>query len=114
MCGECCYGEGGICVEEYETERISHFLGTTQEIFIYEFCEEKYGRIYVKTGTDNYCIFYDKTKNCRIHTVKPKPCLEWPYYPAIVSDRENWEMAKDACPGINQDCTFEEFIAQVY
>ena len=114
ICGECCYDEGGIFVEEDEIKRIAHFLGITQKVFLSKFCEEKYGRIYVKTGPDKFCIFYDKTRYCLIHPVKPKPCSLWPFYPAIVSDRENWEMAKDACPGINKDYTFEEFISQAH
>jgi hypothetical protein len=29
-----------------------------------------------------------------------------------VSDKENWEMVKDACPGINPDCSFDAFVRQ--
>ena len=114
MCGECCYGEGGIFVEKDEIRKIAHYLGITQKALLSRFCEEKYGRISVKTGPDKFCIFFDKITHCLIHPVKPKPCSLWPFYPAIVSDRENWEMAKDACPGINKDCTFEEFISQAH
>ena len=28
----------------------------------------------------------------------------------IVSDKENWELAKDTCPGINPDGSFEDFV----
>ena len=111
-CGECCYGEGGIYLETEEIQRIPHFLGITREDFISRFCEERHGRLYVKTGPDNFCIFYDKEKSCLIHPVKPDRCSLWPFYPAIVNDRENWELAKDACPGINPECSFEAFVRQ--
>jgi Fe-S-cluster containining protein len=111
-CGDCCYGEGGISVEAEEIQRISHFLGINSEDFISRFCEERHGRLYVKTGPDNFCIFYDKEKSCLIHPVKPDRCSLWPFYPAIVNDRENWELAKDACPGINPECSFEAFVRQ--
>jgi hypothetical protein len=29
-----------------------------------------------------------------------------------VADEENWESVKEACPGINPDCSFEEFVKQ--
>jgi Fe-S-cluster containining protein len=111
-CGECCYGEGGIIVEEAEIERMALFLGIGQETFLSRFCKEKRGRFYVKSGPDNFCIFLDKMRKCSIHSVKPKRCSLWPFYPAIVRDRENWDMAKDACPGINRECSFEEFVRQ--
>jgi hypothetical protein len=29
-----------------------------------------------------------------------------------VRDKETWEMAKDACPGIHPECSFEAFVRQ--
>ena len=112
MCGECCYGEGGIAVEEEEIQRIAFFLDLDQESFLSGYCYENHNRIYVKTGQDGYCIFFHKEKNCLVHPVKPEICSLWPFYPANLKDPENWELAKDACPGINPDASFEEFIKQ--
>ncbi|MBW1784216.1 MAG: YkgJ family cysteine cluster protein [Deltaproteobacteria bacterium] len=112
MCGDCCYGEGGIFLEEKEKKRIAQFLNLRTEDFLTRFCEERNGRIYVKTGEDRFCIFYEKGKGCRVHPVKPARCDLWPYYPANVSDRDTWEMAKWACRGINRECSFEEFVRQ--
>ena len=61
---------------------------------------------------DYFCIFYHNEKRCLIHPVKPSICSLWPFYPALVKDRDNWEVAKDACPGMKPDCSFEEFIKQ--
>ncbi len=111
-CGECCYGEGGISVGKEEIERIARFLQTTPERFVARACEDRHGRLYIRTGRDGYCLFYDPEENCRIHPVKPDRCSLWPFFPAIVNDRDNWELAKEACPGINPDCPFEEFVRQ--
>ena len=111
-CGDCCYGKGGIFVQDGEEEKIANFLGISPKTFLAEFCREKNGRLYIKTGPDKFCIFYDKAKQCLIHPVKPRPCFLWPFYPAILMDVDNWEMTKDACPGINPDCSFEEFVRQ--
>ena len=112
QCGDCCYGEGGIFVDPGESERIARFLDVTLETFLSRFCDEKYGRYYIRTGSDNLCIFYNREESCQIHPVKPKPCSLWPFYPAIINDKEAWELTKDACPGINPDGSFEEFIRQ--
>jgi Fe-S-cluster containining protein len=112
MCGTCCYGKGGIFVKEDEIERIANFLGVKTAFFVTQYCDEKVGRFSIKTGPNKYCIFYDKEKRCLIHPVKPSPCTLWPFYPANLKDAYNWEMAKDACPGINPDCSFEDFVKE--
>lgn len=111
-CGQCCYGEGGIYLEKEEVERIACFLKMTPISFLSDYCEGKNGRIYIKTGDDGFCIFYDQEKSCLIHPVKPRPCFSWPFYEALLDDKENWEMAKEACPGISPDCSFEGFVRQ--
>jgi Fe-S-cluster containining protein len=112
MCGDCCYGEGGIFLEEEEKERISRFLGIHTPDFLARFCEERNGRTYVTTGEDNFCIFYVKGSGCRIHPVKPARCALWPYYPANVNDKETWEAAKWACRGLSRECSFEDFVRE--
>jgi Fe-S-cluster containining protein len=112
MCGTCCYGKGGIFVKADEIQRIAHFLGMKPASFVVQYCDEKGGRFSIKAGLNKYCIFYDKEKSCLIHPVKPSPCTLWPFYPANLKDAFNWEMAKDACPGINPDCSFEDFVRQ--
>jgi Fe-S-cluster containining protein len=111
-CGTCCYGKGGIYVQQDEIERIADFLGIDSASFISRFCDEEYGRISIKSGEDGYCIFFDKERQCTIHPVNPTPCSSWPFYDALLKDPDNWNSAKDACPGINPDCSFEDFVRQ--
>jgi Fe-S-cluster containining protein len=109
-CGECCYGEGGIFMEAEEIEKISRFLRLSREKFLSQACEKRHERWYIRTGSDGYCLYFHQEKNCLIHPVKPGRCRLWPFFAAIVDDPENWELAKEACPGINPDCTFEAFV----
>ncbi len=111
-CGQCCYGEGGIVLEEEEIEKIARHLQLPLEDFLSRFCEKRHGRLSIKTGPDGFCIFFDQDKGCLIHPVKPKICTLWPFFPANVRDKDNWELAKEACPGINPECPFEEFVRQ--
>jgi len=112
QCGDCCHGEGGILIDKSDIERIASFLAMTPEFFARWYCETRNGKTYVKTRRDGYCVFFDKSKLCLIHPVKPGPCRLWPFYPALLRDRGAWEAAKDACPGINRDCPFEEFVRE--
>jgi len=112
MCGDCCFGEGGIYLEDQESERIALFLQTSHDDFLACFCEERNNRTYLKTGRDNFCIFYEMGTGCAIHPVKPGRCSLWPFYRANVEDEETWEMAKWACRGISRECSFEEFVRQ--
>jgi uncharacterized protein len=112
MCGTCCYGEGGIYFSDDEEEKMARYLDMPPEVFLEKYCEIRNGRSYLKTGADHYCIFYHQEKRCLIHPVKPARCLLWPYYPAILREKENWEMAQGACPGINPDCSFEQFVQE--
>lgn len=112
MCGTCCSGEGGITFQEHELQNISAHLGMDPKSFISLYCEQRNGRISIKTGLHGSCVFYGDGGKCRIHPVKPRVCSLWPFYSAIVRDRDNWETAKAACPGINPGCTFEEFVEQ--
>ena len=111
-CGTCCYGKGGITVNEKETENIADFLNIQPDVFVEKYCETRNNKLYIRTGKDNYCIFFHKEKMCLIHPVKPDICALWPFFPANVEDKHAWDLAKEACPGINPDCTFEEFVKQ--
>lgn len=111
-CGECCFGEGGIVVREEEVERIAAFLGLPPDEFASQCCEERNGKFYIRSGENGFCLYYDAEKSCLIHPAKPDRCSLWPFFPAIVDNKDNWELAKDACPGINPHCTFEEFVRQ--
>lgn len=111
-CGTCCYGDGGIFLDEGEIRRIARFLGLSAEGFVTEYCETRIGRVSIRTGPDRYCVFHHKEKQCLIHPVTPRSCALWPFYPANLRDRDTWNLAKGACPGINPDCPFEEFVRQ--
>jgi len=109
QCGSCCYGEGGITVTGAEAGRIASFLGIATEAFLSAYCYSKNGRVYVSTGGDGFCVFYNQERQCLIHPVKPRPCAHWPFYAAILKDPGAWDLAKQACPGINPGCSHEDF-----
>lgn len=111
-CGECCYGEGGILLQPEDIDKIAEFLGMTADSFMELHCEQRHGRLYIRSASNGYCVFFDQEKQCLIHPVKPKPCSLWPFYPALLKDRAAWNYAKEACPGIHPKASFEEFVKE--
>jgi len=109
-CGECCYGEGGIHLQSEEIEKIADFLHVTVDSFMDLYGEQRNGRLCIRSASSGNCIFFDQHKQCLIHPVKPRPCSLWPFYPALVKDRATWNHAKEACPGIHPDASFEDFV----
>jgi Fe-S-cluster containining protein len=112
MCGLCCFGEGGIYLEENDVNRISSYLDLTPEAFVKQHGELRQGRLYVGTDDRGWCRFYGVDKGCSIHPVKPEPCRLWPFFSANIGDEGTWKAAQEACPGINPDCSFEYFQSQ--
>ena len=110
MCGTCCRGEGGVFVSEEELRSIARYLHLSEEEFERGYCLRKNSRIYIRTRSDGYCSLWDD--GCLVHPVKPGPCREWPFFKAMMCDSMNWEVAKQNCPGVNPDATYEEFLAQ--
>jgi hypothetical protein len=76
--------------------------------------EEVDRRFWRKTGNtvqmrtvDGHCIFF--ADGCTIHAGKPWRCTQWPLHPSMLADRENYEVIKESCPGINRDLSYEDF-----
>ena len=112
VCGECCRGEGGIYLRKEQVGPAADFLGLTSEAFLERYTEPKYGMLALKTDKDGYCLLQDrKKKTCLIHPVKPDMCRDWPFFHGILTHREGFEAAREGCPGISTEATWEDFKA---
>jgi Fe-S-cluster containining protein len=108
MCGECCKGYGGIVVTPKELMSIAEYLALKPEDFFARYCELLNGTISIKSEEGGYCLLYDH--GCTVHPVKPTPCREWPFFKNIAAIKENWLIAKNNCPGILPESTYEDFL----
>ncbi len=110
MCGQCCFGFGGILVDSKELSKIANFLHLDKKKVIENFLKKGEKYYYIKEK-DGACIFFDKKeKKCKIHPVKPDICKAWPFLRGNMVDEISFNMAKGYCPGINPEVTFEEFV----
>ena len=108
QCGQCCQGEKGILVTATELKAMATHLGLSPADFATRYLvETSLGpQLATRQGT---CVMQEETC-CRVHPVKPRICREWPFVWALLTHADEFEAAKEACPGILADARHEEFI----
>ncbi len=112
MCGQCCEGEGGIILGPRDLERISRGLELDPKTFLVRYGVKRNGKWQIRTGNDGKCIFFRAETGCSVHPVRPDVCRAWPFFRGNMVDAESLYLAKEYCPGIRSDATFEEFTAE--
>jgi len=100
-CGDCCRGYGGTVVSAEDIAVMADFLGMPPERFIRRYCVWSGRQQVLAQQANGYCVFWDGL--CRIHTVKPRMCRQWPFIRSVAADPANWQAMASMCPGINRD-----------
>jgi len=108
QCGECCRGEKGILVTAAEQEAMAAYLRLSAADFASQYLvDTPLGpQLATRSGT---CVLQEGSL-CRAHPVKPRICRQWPFLPALVAHADEFEAAKEACPGIVADAAHEDFV----
>jgi Fe-S-cluster containining protein len=108
QCGDCCVGRGGIFVRPEEVAEMAALLEVDEQEFRVRYLESSSlgTRLAIQNGV---CVFVEDNR-CRVHPVKPFICRQWPFLPALLADPEEFEAAKGACPGIDPECSHEDFV----
>jgi len=109
-CGECCQGKGGIVVGPHDIQRLSEHLKLGTERFLALYGYRQDGKIKLRTGPDNYCIFFLPGTGCSVHEDRPDICRAWPFFRGNMIDAVSLTMAKEFCPGINPMIGHEAFV----
>jgi Fe-S-cluster containining protein len=106
QCGYCCQGETTVSLDNKDQERMVEHLGMEMEEVSQKYWRRNGNTIQMKI-IDGHCIFYDN--GCTIHPGKPWRCTQWPLHPSILDSRENFEIIRESCPGINRELDYDEF-----
>jgi len=106
QCGYCCQGDTTVSLDENDQERMVQHLGLKREEVDRRFWRKTGNTVQMRT-VDGHCIFF--ADGCTIHAGKPWRCTQWPLHPSMLADRENYEVIKESCPGINRDLSYEDF-----
>ncbi len=92
-CGNCCRWPGTVRLTTHEITRIADQLGLTEEVFVNQYCEllpDRSGLTLVAKPDDS-CIFLAGINECRIQSVKPQQCRNFPNYWNFPGWREKCE-----------------------
>ena len=109
MCGRCCEGHGGIVVSPGDVARLSGFLHLASEEFVARYGERTGGKVKIRAGDADCCIFFTRGEGCTVHEVKPAVCRAWPYFRGNIVDSESLGLAKAFCPGISPHVRHDDF-----
>jgi uncharacterized protein len=110
QCGDCCSGLGGIFVRPGEVKAMAALVELSVEEFSRRFVEVSAMGPRLTTAANGLCVFLMEGNRCRVHSVKPFICRQWPFLPAILMDPDELENAKTACPGIDPACNHHDFV----
>jgi Fe-S-cluster containining protein len=108
QCGECCRGEKGILVTAAELTAMAAHLGLAAADFAALYLVET--PLGTQLASRNGSCILQTDGLCQVHPVKPRICREWPYLSALLQHADEFEAAKEACPGLAADAGHEEFI----
>jgi Fe-S-cluster containining protein len=107
QCGECCHGDKGILVTPAEITALAAFLDLSQDELQRRYLiHSPLGPQVASRG--GACVFLADNR-CRVHPVKPRICRDWPFLPALLAHADEFEAAKEACPGLHPDCSHADF-----
>jgi Fe-S-cluster containining protein len=112
QCGVCCSGRGGIHVKPQEVAAMAALLSMSEADFCRNYVEASVTGPRLTVADNGVCVFLMEGNLCRVHPVKPFICRQWPFFPALLVNPDELEYAKGACPGINPQCTHEEFVEE--
>jgi hypothetical protein len=110
QCGDCCAGRGGIFVRPAEVEAMAALLDLSVEEFCRSFVEVSSLGPRLTMAANGFCVFLMEGNLCQVHPVKPFICRQWPFLPVLLVDADELENAKTACPGLDPNCSHEDFL----
>ena len=114
-CGRCCAGpnEGYVWVTDEEMSAVAPFHTLSSEEVRTQYARRVDGRYTLIERQDNHdCIFLAPareeggSRGCRIYSVRPWQCRNWPFWPRNLAGPEDWSRAAERCPGVNRGAKF--------
>ncbi|OQX28501.1 MAG: hypothetical protein B0D92_08585 [Spirochaeta sp. LUC14_002_19_P3] len=104
-CGHCCRHESGyVFLSEKDINGLAAYQHLSAEIFTKQYCRMvNIGtdiRVSLLETSDNDCIFWNQ--KCTVYEARPHQCRTYPFWPSIVSSKEQWCREGCDCPGIGR------------
>lgn len=109
QCGDCCFGDGGIRLNESEAAEVAFYLKISLDELRKFYLDRGEPPWNVRTDLEGYCLFRQADGRCLIHAVKPEVCRRWPFLDGPLKNESAFIDARAACPGLSPELSWEEF-----
>lgn len=111
-CGQCCRGSGGIVTSAGDLRRLCLHLDLSAKAFEETWGERRGGKLHIRAGENDLCVFFKEGHGCAVHEAKPDICRAWPYFRGNLLDEGSLELSKEFCPGIPASLSHADFVRQ--
>jgi uncharacterized protein len=103
-CGGCCTGRGEHYIETTpeEQRRIQRHLGISWTWFRRRYVTVYEDGIESLRWENDRCTFLDDAKRCRIYSVRPAQCRDYPFWPEVITTSDGWRKEARRCEGIGR------------
>jgi len=103
-CGRCCRGEpGSVWVGEDDIEAMAGSIGLDVHYFRELYIRKEKNRLSLRERVNGDCVMYEsQSAKCLVYGSRPLQCRLFPFWPSILSSRENWIEYSSVCPGMDQ------------
>ena len=103
-CGHCCRHEPGyVFLSEEDLAALADHRGIGREAFVAKYCRSvDLGialRLSLNETSGNDCVFW--SGGCTVYEARPLQCRSYPFWPAVLASREDWDREAAECPGMN-------------
>lgn len=105
-CGHCCQGETTVSLDSEDLKRMFRTLQMSEPEVRDRFLRVTGNVVQMKT-VEGHCIFYKE--GCTVHKGRPWRCAQWPLHPSIISDKNNFAIISESCPGIKKEIGYRKF-----
>ena len=104
-CSMCCrFDTGYVFLSENDLHRIAKGLGQSIESVAENYCRRVdlgvASRLSLREQPNKDCVFWVHG-GCSIYEHRPLQCRSFPFWPAHLQNRADWDEVERECPGVN-------------
>ncbi len=102
MC--CRFDTGYVFLSESDLRRLAAGLGISTEEVAHRYCRRVetgvVSRLSLREQPNRDCVFWIDGE-CSVYEHRPLQCRSYPFWPAHLGSRSEWDELERECPGVN-------------
>ena len=102
MC--CRFDTGYVFLSHNDLSRLAEGIGASVEEVEREYCTRVelgfVSRLSLREQENKDCVFWIDGE-CSVYEHRPLQCRSYPFWPAHLADRSEWDRLERECPGVN-------------